>query len=63
MKIAVADAAVGDGDLDFLRAQLAGVVMEGQEFRSRRMCCKSLNLCHSLSGFLIGGCEQKCRLC
>jgi hypothetical protein len=46
MKVAVADAAVGDGDLDLLRAQLAGVVLERQQLCSRRMYCKSLNLAH-----------------
>ena len=46
MKVAVADAAVGDGDLDLLRSQLAGVILERQQLCSRRMHCKSLNLAH-----------------
>ena len=49
VQIAVADAAVGDGDFDFVRAELAWVVAEGQKFRSRRMGCKSLNLSHVIA--------------
>ena len=33
MKIAVADAAVGDGDFDFLQAQLAWVIAKRQAVR------------------------------
>jgi hypothetical protein len=44
VKIAVADAAVGDGDLNFMRTQLARVVVIRQQFRSRCVRCKSLNL-------------------
>ncbi len=48
MKIAVADAAVGNGDFGFVHAQLAGIVAEGQKFRARRMNSKSLYLSHVL---------------
>ena len=50
VKIAVADAAVGDCDLDFLRAQVARVILEWQKLGSRRVSCKSLNLGHGRSG-------------
>ena len=60
MKIAVADAAVRNGDLDLLRTQLSRVVVEGQKFCPRCMCCKSLNLCHGLSEFLVGGLSAGC---
>ena len=46
VQIAVADAAVGNGDLDFVRAELARIITEGQEFGSCCMSCKSLNLSH-----------------
>ena len=55
VKIAVANAAVRNCDLNLLRAYLAWLVVEGQEFRPRGMCCKSLNLWHGLSEFLVGG--------
>ena len=46
VQVAVADAAVGDGDLDLLRAELARIVTKGQKFRSCGMSRKSLNLSH-----------------
>jgi hypothetical protein len=58
VKVAVADAAVGDGDLHLLRTQLAGVVAIGQQFRSRRVYCKSLNLGHVREER--GDCGQSC---
>ena len=47
MEIAVADATVRNGDVHILRADLAWVVLEGEQFCSRCMGCKSLNLSHS----------------
>jgi hypothetical protein len=55
MEVAMADAAVGDSDVDFLRADLARVVLEGQQFGARCMGCQSLYLSHSLSCSFFGG--------
>jgi hypothetical protein len=48
MQIAVADAAVRDGDFDLVRTELTWVITERQEFGSCCMGCKSLNLSHVL---------------
>ena len=55
VNIAMADAAVGDGNLNLLRAQLPWVIAKRQQFCSRRVCCKSLNLSHGRSDFLTRG--------
>ena len=46
MQIAVADAAMRNGNFDFVRTELAWIITERQEFGSRCMGCKSLNLSH-----------------
>ena len=46
VQIAVADSAMRNGDFDFVRPELARIVTERQEFGSRCMGCKSLNLSH-----------------
>lgn len=55
VKIAVADAAVGDADLHFLCPQFAWVVAVRQQFCSSCVSCKSLNLSHNDSEILAGG--------
>ena len=55
VKIAVADAAVGNGDLYLLRVEPARLIVKGQQFSASRMYCKSLNLSHNESGILAGG--------
>ena len=55
VEIAVADAAVGDGDFHFMGSQLPWVVPEREQFSSRRVCCKSLNLSHGRSEVLNEG--------
>ena len=54
MKIAVANAAVGNGDFNFLRSQFPRIVTIGEQLRSGCVCCQSLNLGHDRSEFLIG---------
>jgi hypothetical protein len=54
MKIAVANAAVGNGNLNFLWAQLAGIVVIGQKLCTSRVNCKSLYLSHGFRVFLFG---------
>src|ERR1700679_3197145 len=54
VEIAVADAAMGNGDLHFLRSQFARVITKGKQFCSRCVRCKSLDLRHSLFEFLVG---------
>ena len=44
--IAVANAAMGDGNLDLLRTQRSWIVVVREEFGSRRVRCKSLNFSH-----------------
>src|SRR5580698_573283 len=46
MEIAMADAAMGNGNLNLLRSQLAGVVVIGQKFCSCCMSCKAVDLRH-----------------
>ncbi len=60
VKIAVADAAVGDGDLDLVRAELARVVTERKKLRPRRMSRKSLNMSHDCSASLRTNFSQAC---
>ena len=47
VQIAVADAAVGDGDFDFVRAELAWVIAQRKQLRPRRVSRKSLYLSHN----------------
>jgi hypothetical protein len=54
MEVAMADSAVGDGNLHLLGAELARVIPVREKFCSRCVCCKSLNLSHDRSEFLIG---------
>ena len=54
VNIAMANAAVGNSNLHFLRAQLTRVIAIWEQFCSSRVRCKSLNLGHSRSEFLVG---------
>jgi hypothetical protein len=55
MEVAMADAAVGDGDIDILGADFSRVILEGEQFSTRCMGRKSLNLSHSRSFSFFGG--------
>jgi hypothetical protein len=55
VQVAVADAAVGDGNLHILRAQLAGFVVVRQKFSACCVSCKTVNLGHVSESSLARG--------